>query len=196
MGNKIKLTESQLKRVIIETYKKVVLEDTRGDLYKTQIQKEFPDALNSYDGKTPYDQYYIQLVNNKKEQDKLNNRELRKQATRDRNEKYKAEYGERDKELKKQNIVNRNKEIISDFVDFLPDNLPIIIENSVKKTNQGYDTIFYFVIGKFISEFSRYYFSEDEVKGADFLQKLINVKYEDYFFGELDVKYGPHVIEW
>lgn len=196
MGNKIKLTESQLKRVIIETYKKVVLEDTRGDLYKTQIQKEFPDALNSYDGKTPYDQYYLQLVNNKKEQDKLNRRELRKQATRDRNEKYKSEYGEQDKELKKQNTVNRHKEIISDFVGFLPDKLPATIENGVTKTGQGYDTIFYFLIGQFISEFSKYYFSEDETKGADFLQKLINGKYEDYFFGELDVKYGPHVIEW
>lgn len=196
MGNKIKLTETQLKQVIIETYKKIVLEDTRGDLYKSQIQKEFPDALNNYDGKTPYDQYYLQLTNDKKEQDKLNRRELSKQATRDRNEKYKAEFGERDKEFRKQNIINKNKEIVSNFVDFLPENLPATIENGVAKTGQGYDTIFYFLIGKFITEFSRYNFSDDEVKGANFLQKLINGNYEDYFFGEIDAKYGPHVIEW
>jgi hypothetical protein len=196
MGNKIKLTESQLKKVIIETYKKVVLEDGRADAYKTQIEKDFPGALNNYDGKTPYDQYYLQLSNDKKEQDKLNKRELSKQATRDRNEKYKAEFGERDKELKRQNAINRNKEIISDFVGFLPENLPRVIEDGVNKTNQGVDSIFYFLLGQYISEFSRYYFSEDEKRGADFLQKLINDKYEDYFFGEIDVKYGPHVIEW
>jgi len=197
MGNKIKLTESQLKRVIIETYKKVVLEGGRDDAYKTQIEKDFPDALNNYDGKTPYDQYYLQLSNNKKEQDKLNKRELSKQATRDRNEKYKAEFGERDKELKKQNIENKRLELIDTFVDFLPEDLPQTIEKLMKQYEDGKDSIFYFLIGKQIEDFGYHYNVEDTKKISDLVDKLItNEKYEDYFLDKISDKYGEGVIEW
>jgi len=64
---KITLKESQLKQIITETVKKVLRENSRDDFYKSQIQKEFPDALNNYDGKIGYDEYYLQLTNSNKQ---------------------------------------------------------------------------------------------------------------------------------
>lgn len=174
---------------------KVMSEDTRSDTYKSQIEKEFPEALNNYDGKMSYDEYYLQLSNDKKQQDKVNARELKKQATKDRNEKHKAEFGQRDKEIRKQNIESKKLELIDDFVDFLPENLPDAIEKLMVKYDQGKDSIFYFLIGKYIKEFSIHY--EEYEKVSNSLTKLINNdKYEEYLFGKIDGKYGEHIIEW
>ena len=168
--SKIKLTESQLSNVIKETLSRLK-ESTRDDLYKSQIEKEFPGALNNYDGKMPYDQYYLELANNKKEQDKLQRRTDRKNKTTERNAQYKAEYGEQDKEFRRQNIQNKKLEVIDDFVDYLPDNFPYAVDTTMEKTGQGKDGAFYFVVGKLIREFSMFYFSEDEKRGADFICK-------------------------
>lgn len=189
----IKLKESQLKQLITETIKKVIKEANRDDIYKSQIEKEFPGALNNYNPRIGYDEYYLQLTNDKKQQDKLKRREDSKLKTAERNAIYKAEYGERDKEIKKQNIITREKEIIDGFVDFLPKNLPSKLDFENKKTNLGYDTIFHMEIGDQLSKFAQ--FDEDENKAFNSLQKLLN-KYEDYFFEKIDEKYGAHVIEW
>ena len=191
--SKIKLTESQLSNVIKETLSRLK-ESTRDDLYKSQIEKEFPRALNNYDGKMPYDQYYLELTNNKKEQDKLQRRTDSKNKTSDRNAQYKAEYGERDKEIRKQNINAKKLEVIDDFVDYLPDNFPYLVDTAMEKTWQGKDGAFYFIIGRLISDFSRLYFSEDEKKGADYLTKLINHNdYEDYFLDKVVDKFGYEI---
>lgn len=199
MKDIFKLKESQLKSVIESTIIKVLNEDsreTRNNLYKTQIEKEFPGSLDKHDGRTPYDEYYLTLVNNKKEQDKIDRREASKLRTAERNSKYKDEYGERDKEIRKQNIITKQKEIISDFVGFLPNNLPRIIEQTMKEMGEGKDTVFYYIIGSYIGQFSKYFFSDDEEKGSKFLSKLIIYKYEDYFLDEIDAKYGVNVMEW
>lgn len=190
--------DDQYDKIVDDKSNDAINEDTRGDMYKTQIEKEFPGALNNYDGKMSYDEYYLQLTNDKKQQDKLNSRELKKQATKDRNEKYKAEFGERDKQIRKQIIENRKLELIDDFVDFLPENLPETIERLMMKySDQGKDSIFYFLIGKYMGAFTHIYDNENEEKLYGYLNKLINNdKYEEYFFGKIDEKYGEHVIEW
>ncbi len=173
----------------------LIKEDVRDDLIKQQIEKDFPGALANYDGKTPYDEYYLQLTNQKKQADKLGAREASKQRTKDRNAAYKAEFGERDKELKKQRIRNNNVELLSDFVDFLPDNLPEYLEKNSERLG-GYDSAFYYVMGKYIGRFANFY-EENYDKVANLLEKLINDdKYENDFFGLIDSKYGSGVIEW
>lgn len=78
MGNKIKLTESQLKRVIFETYYDIY--NSTGDinekletLYKNNIATTFPDALNYYNVNKygSYEEYYKHLLKKHRE-DKAN----------------------------------------------------------------------------------------------------------------------------
>ena len=130
--------------------------------------------MDNYDGKTAYDQYYLELANNKKEQDKLQRRTDKKNKTAERNAQYQAEYGEQDKEIRRQNIQNKKLEVIDDFVDYLPDNFPYAVDTAMEKTGQGKDGAFYFVVGKLIREFSMFYFSEEPEKGMNYLTKLIN----------------------
>ena len=192
---KMLINESQLKcliKKVINTLK----ESTRDDLYKNQIEKEFPGALDNYDGKMLYDQYYLKLTNDKKEQDKLHRRTDRKNGTIQRNSEYNARYGELDKQLKKENEENKKIELIDDFVDFLPEKFPDYVDLHMQKYNEGKDGAFYFLIGKYIGEFGVFYDQESPVRMSDYLTKLINNdKYEDYFLDKVYGKFGD-LIEW
>ncbi len=110
----------------------------------------------------------------------------------------KDRYKEFDKELQKQisdenEIDAQNKILITSFVKALPKALPQLIDRNMEDNDRGKDISFYVLIGNFIDKYGeRYGFDK-----ADKIETLINhSKYEDYFFEEIDKKYGDHVIEW
>ena len=182
---RIILKESEFRTLIKETIKKIINESTRDDLYKDRIEKDFPGALESWDGVMPLDSFYLDLYNDRKEKDKLVARELRKQKTIDRNKEQK----EYDKLYRKQNPQPRLNPI-QKFVNFLPDSF--VSEWEGIRDEKGWDRAFYYLVHQYLDEYSFEY-----PKTADSVEKMIyDSKYEDYLFKLLDDKYGKHSIEW
>lgn len=190
---KIVLKESEFKKLVENTVRTIINEiSSRDQVYLDQINKEFPGEIENWNKRTPIDQFYLDLVNNKKEQDKIQRRTDRKNNTIQRKADYKARYGDR-----KQQDEAKKREVIDYFVEFLPQTLPSIIDKHMKKTGDFIDTTFYYLMGKFINGYSRLYDPKESDKISSFLEKaIVSGKYEDYFFYKIDEKYGEHVIEW
>jgi hypothetical protein len=110
----------------------------------------------------------------------------------------KSKYQEFDKEyIAAQNKAvsekTRKESLISSFVRALPKAFPQLIKKYMIKLEEGYDGTFYFLIGKFINKYGERYGFEK----ADMINDLINDdEFEDYFFNEIDNKYGKGIIEW
>lgn len=82
--------------------------------------------------------------------------------------------------------IESNKEILSDFIDFLPIDLPSEIDALVKKSNLGIDGAFYILLGAYIEKYGEM---------QDMLSDII-IEEEDLLFDLIDAKYGEGVIEW
>lgn len=188
---KILLKESEFTMLIESVTRNIINEiNSREQIYLDQIKKQFPNEIDNWDGKTPIDEFYLELVNKKKEQDKLQRRMDRKKLTAQRNAEYKSKFGERDKEIKKHRNEQKIRELIDHFVDFLPKNFPNLINKD------DIENSFYLLIGEKIGAFSEYY-EENSEKITNLLSNSINSdKYEDYFFTKIEEKYGKHTIEW
>lgn len=195
--NKVIIKESQLRSMVENTVRSIVNEiNSREQIYFDQINKEFPGAIDTWNKRTPIDEFYLELVNQKKEQDKLQRRDDRKNLTAKRKADFDAKY-DTDYERRKKKLEQEKLRMIDEFVDFLPNDFPSIINNQIEKTGKSIETVFYALIGRALKAYDRLFDYEDFPDIGYNIQKLIlSDKYEDYFFSKIDEKYGEHVIEW
>ncbi len=90
-------------------------------------------------------------------------------------------------------VEDENKILLNSFIEFLPPNLPNLIKSIMNKGQLGMDGAFYLLMGRFIDDYERKYSSEE----ANLINDLMeDDDYEEYFFEEIEKKYGPGVIEW
>lgn len=82
-------------------------------------------------------------------------------------------------------LTGEELKILGNFVRFLPDDFPELLNKRVKERNIGKDGAFFMMIGEFIDKYGKH---ED---------KLLSLTVStDEIFDFLDDKYGKGTIEW
>ena len=186
-NNDIKLLESRLN-------KKLGLTESR-DEFKSKDGQDFL-AIVKRDNPNLY-QKYINLIVNKSLEFAKNQWQTQDSPTTLRKKKEDELKAKKQRQIqlqqKKENEKYSKKEnaelYIKQFVNYLPENLPKIVNDP--KTNVTDDTKYFFTLGEYLGSFCDEYELD-----FDKMNNLISNVYDEYFDDLIDEKYGQHAIEF